>query len=113
MTYQHPAADRHQQAAWIAFARTESYEQISAAVPGLIEKIGYENSEQFRKAMALCVDSPLDEILGILEQLRLLIFQEVFQQIRYQFLISFSFLIIFYSSEKRKKHHWVLNSLFL
>ena len=22
MTYQHPAADRHQQAAWIAFART-------------------------------------------------------------------------------------------
>ena len=66
MTYQHPAADRHQQAAWIAFARTESYAQISAAVPGLIEKIGYENSEQFHKAMALCVDSPLDEILGIL-----------------------------------------------
>ena len=66
MTYQHPDADRHQQAAWIAFARTESYEQIAAAVPGLIEKIGYENSEQFHKAMALCVDSPPDKILGIL-----------------------------------------------
>ena len=66
MTYQPPAADSYQQAAWIAFARTEGYTQISAAVPGLIQKIGYKNPDQFHETMARCIESQPDEILRIL-----------------------------------------------
>ena len=66
MSYKPPEPDANQQAAWIAFARTEWYTQISAAVPGLTEKIGYAGSDQFHKAMAMCIDSPPDQILDIL-----------------------------------------------
>ncbi|MEC9477172.1 MAG: hypothetical protein VX764_09050, partial [Planctomycetota bacterium] len=66
MTCQPPNADRHQQAAWIAFARTESCSQLSAMVPGLIEKIGYETTVQFHKAMELCADNSPEEIVGVL-----------------------------------------------
>ena len=66
MSYAPPMPDDQQDAAWIAFARTEWYTQISNAVPGLAERIGYTNPEQFHNTMKMCLNSSPESVVNIL-----------------------------------------------
>ncbi|MGE4619365.1 MAG: hypothetical protein AAEJ04_06090 [Planctomycetota bacterium] len=63
MKSQSPCSDPHQQAAWIAYARTEWYQHLAGGFPGLIAKLGYTDSDHFNKAMHTCMSSSAEEMM--------------------------------------------------